>query len=155
MSTDLKFQIKSSSSSNTELIGRQIGANLKGGEVIRLSADLGGGKTTLTRGILDGLGSADMVASPTFTISKLYTAGDLSIHHFDFYRLNDAGIIANELSEVAEDPNNIVIIEWADIIQDILPGKTINIALDYDSEDTRQISFTLPKGYEYIIKGIK
>lgn len=96
-----------------------------------------------------------MVASPTFTISKLYTAGDLSIHHFDFYRLNDAGIIANELSEVAEDPNNIVIIEWADIIQDILPGKTINIALDYDSEVTRQISFTLPKGYEYIIKGIK
>jgi tRNA threonylcarbamoyladenosine biosynthesis protein TsaE len=155
MSTDLKFQIKSSSSSNTELIGRQIGANLKGGEVIRLSADLGGGKTTLTRGILDGLGSADMVASPTFTISKIYTAGDLNIHHFDFYRLNDAGIIANELSEVAEDPNNIVIIEWADIIQDILPGKTINIALDYDSEVTRQISFNLPKDYEYIIKGIK
>ena len=109
MSTDLKFQIKSSSSSNTELIGRQIGANLKGGEVIRLSADLGGGKTTLTRGILDGLGSADMVASPTFTISKVYTAGDLNIHHFDFYRLNDAGIIANELSEVAEEPNNLII----------------------------------------------
>lgn len=151
----MKFQIKSTSSDNTEQIAENVGQNIKGGEVIVLNSDLGGGKTTFTRGILRGLGSDDVVSSPTFTISKVYSSPKFIVHHFDFYRLNDPGIIANELAEVMQDTNSVVVIEWADIVLNVLPKNTIYINIDYDLEDSRFITFAYNKNQDYLLKGLK
>jgi tRNA threonylcarbamoyladenosine biosynthesis protein TsaE len=97
------LRIKTSGPDETVAFGERIGARLRGGEVIDLSSDLGGGKTTMMRGIARGAGSKDHVASPTFTISKEYDAGKLRIIHFDFYRLTEPGSMAMELADVVGD----------------------------------------------------
>jgi tRNA threonylcarbamoyladenosine biosynthesis protein TsaE len=79
-------------------LGEEIGHSLKGGEVLELIGDVGAGKTTFTKGLAKGLGVAETVQSPSFTISRMYEAGDLTLSHYDFYRLNDAGIMAMEIA---------------------------------------------------------
>lgn len=97
--------------------GNKLGAVLRGGEVIELIGDIGAGKTTLTKGIAQGLGVKDDVQSPTFTISRTYTAGnDLVLAHYDFYRLVDAGIMTMELHESVSDPHIVTVLEWAGIV---------------------------------------
>ena len=149
------MQIKSTSSNNTESIGKQIGELLRGGEVIELVSDLGGGKTTLTHGIAAGAGSNDQVASPTFTISHVYEATLFSIHHFDFYRLQDPGIMSYEIGELIGEPNTVVIIEWGDIVADLLPKDRVSINIVYLAEDSRDIIISVPQKYSYIIEGLK
>lgn len=149
------MQIKSTSTNSTELLGRQIGERLRGGEVIELVSDLGGGKTTLTHGIAAGAGSNDVVASPTFTISRVYEATLFSIHHFDFYRLDDPGIMGYEIGELLGEPNTVVIVEWGDIVADLLPKERINVTLEHLAENDRQITITVPAKYSYIIEGIQ
>ncbi|PIZ61832.1 tRNA (adenosine(37)-N6)-threonylcarbamoyltransferase complex ATPase subunit type 1 TsaE, partial [Candidatus Saccharibacteria bacterium CG_4_10_14_0_2_um_filter_52_9] len=89
---------------------------MRGGEVIVLTSDLGGGKTSFVRGLAAGMASHDLVHSPSFTLSNQYKAGDLTLCHFDFYRLNDPGIMRNELAEVLKDSQAVVAVEWADIV---------------------------------------
>ena len=155
MSTVSTLQINSTSSENTEQIGKKIGANLKGGEVIVLASDLGGGKTTLTRGIVTGTGSADAVASPTFTVSRVYNAPSFTVHHFDFYRLQDPGIIAHELQEVMQDTNTVVIVEWADIVENVLPADYMKITIEQTGDDTRLLQLTVPDSATYVLKGVE
>ena len=149
------MQIKSTSSNNTEFIGKQIGERLRGGEVIELISDLGGGKTTLTHGIAEGAGSNDTVASPTFTVSHVYEATLFSIHHFDFYRLQDPGIISYEIGELLGEPNVVAIIEWGDIIANLLPKEHISITLGYLDDNSRDITIKVPQKRAYIIEGLK
>ena len=106
----------SESSEATEEIGRKIGMSLKGGEVVELISDLGGGKTTLVRGIAAGAGSRDKVSSPTFTLSKVYSANTFQIIHYDFYRLQDPGLMEFELAEALVDKQEVLIVEWANIV---------------------------------------
>jgi len=150
------LQIKSISSDNTEQIGIQIGEQLNGGEVIELISDLGGGKTTLTRGIAKGAGSHDDVASPTFTISRVYLAPKFEIHHFDFYRLDNAGIIAHELEEAQTDKKIVTIIEWGDVVSDVLPKERLRIILSNETGDSEQrlITLHIPDSLAYATKGI-
>ena len=150
------MQIKSISSDNTEQIGIQIGEQLNGGEVIELISDLGGGKTTLTRGIAKGAGSHDDVASPTFTISRVYLAPKFEIHHFDFYRLDNAGIIAHELEEAQTDKKIVTIIEWGDVVSDVLPKERLRIILSNETGDFEQrlITLHIPDSLAYATKGI-
>ena len=92
--------------------------------------DLGAGKTTFIKGFAQGLGSADAVASPTFTVSREYTcANDVILHHFDFYRLDEPGIMADEIAEVLDDELAVVVIEWSDIIEDLLPESYLRVSL--------------------------
>jgi len=154
MNTDLKLVIDSTSSKTTEQIGQTLGGNLRGGEILELISDLGGGKTTFTRGLVQGLGSKDIVASPTFTVSKVYEAGDITVHHFDFYRLAEPGIMAYDIQDIIKDPKNIVVIEWADIVRDVLPNKTVKIYFEYSSEMTRKISILYNQQQKYIVKGL-
>src|ERR1700751_1023392 len=127
MSTDKTWQTTTTSSVQTEALAARLAQNLKGGEVIELVSDLGGGKTTFVRGLAQGLDSTDKVSSPTFKISNVYHAPSLTIHHFDFYRLQDPGLIKHELAEILHDPDSIVVIEWADIIHDVVPKAHITI----------------------------
>ncbi len=120
-----------------------------------LKSDLGGGKTTFVKGLALGLGSQDHVGSPTYTINRVYMcANGLTLQHFDFYRLNEAGIVANELSEVIDEPNTVTAIEWGDIVEAGLSARRVSITLERQAsgEDTRIIRCTYPKEFSYLFK---
>lgn len=155
MSTGTTLQIKSASSETTEQLAAKIGKALKGGEVIELVSDLGGGKTTFVRGLAQGAGSKDKVASPTFTISKVYDADDFQIHHFDFYRLPDAGLMTNELGDVLGDPAIVTVIEWADAVKHVLPGQRLHIAIRQLPNGDRELNFSAPQELEYLLKAVQ
>ncbi len=128
------------SSADMQAFGAKLGAILKGGEIIELIGDVGAGKTTLTKGIAAGIGIDEEVQSPTFTISRVYDVPNgLQLAHYDFYRLHDAGIMADELHETATNPATVVIIEWAQIVSGVLPADRLTINLTSPSEETRQV----------------
>lgn len=144
------------SSEKTELIAEQIGENLHGGECIELVSDLGGGKTTFTRGLVRGLGSLDNVSSPTFTIGKQYTAGDKVCYHFDFYRLQEPGLVVEELSEALENPKGILVVEWADTVTDVLPSERVIITIERvaDDSESRKMTISVPENLSYVTSGV-
>jgi tRNA threonylcarbamoyladenosine biosynthesis protein TsaE len=144
MSTEMTWTTETSEPEATELLAEKLGASLRGGEVIELISDLGGGKTTFTRGLVRGTGSTDKVASPTFTLSREYRAPQFTISHFDFYRLNEAGIVGDELKEVIVDPQHVVVVEWGDIVVDILPDERIRITIAQTPEGNRTLEFKYP-----------
>lgn len=149
------MQIVSDSSETTEALGTKLGANLHGGEVIELRSDVGGGKTTLVRGIARGMGSSDNVGSPSFTISREYKAGGLILHHYDFYRLGEAGLMAQELGEVLTDPGAVVVVEWAGIVEDVLPNPHVVITLVPTGESSRILSFDVPESLAYLAEQLQ
>jgi tRNA threonylcarbamoyladenosine biosynthesis protein TsaE len=120
-----------------------------------LSSDLGGGKTVFVKGLAKGAGSNDTVSSPTFTISKVYKCLEFNIQHFDFYRLNDPGIISLELQEVLNDSKNVVVIEWADIVAKVLPNDYFKVEFDQLGQDNRLIKISCPKKLAYLIEGLR
>ena len=119
--------------------GKEIGSNLEGGSVLELIGDVGAGKTTFTKGLALGLGVLETVQSPTFTISRVYEGDNLTLSHYDFYRLNDYGIMKMELAENLSDPQNITVIEWAGELADILPEKHLRLIFESISEDKRLV----------------
>jgi len=128
-----------------KVFGLQIGRSLKGGEIIELIGDVGAGKTTLTKGIAAGLGVKDDVQSPSFTINRLYGARDgLSLAHYDFYRLNDAGIMKDEISETIGDYKVVTVIEWAEAVSGVLPGSRSFVRIKVTSENGRLIEISGP-----------
>ena len=151
MSTEKTWQMHSTSSADTEHFAEGIGSRLRGGEVIELVSDLGGGKTTFVRGLARGAGSTDAVASPTFTISREYRAKELSIVHFDFYRLEEAGVVAEELREYVGDQQTVVVVEWGDIVQDVLPEKRLTIHIQLAGDEARDIKADLPSEVGYLL----
>ena len=154
MSTKMTLRIKSSSSEETENLGSLLGHQLKGGEVIELISDLGGGKTTFTRGLVRGAGSDDSVASPTFTISRVYKTPSFNIHHFDFYRLEDAGLAAYELQDLLDDPTVVVIVEWAGVVDHVLPADRLTITITPLAETTRLLSCSFSEDLKYAMEGL-
>jgi tRNA threonylcarbamoyladenosine biosynthesis protein TsaE len=135
--------IKAVNETATRTLGEKIGRLLKGGEVIELVGDVGAGKTTFVKGLAVGLAIEETVQSPTFTISRIYDArGGLSLAHYDFYRLNDAGIMADELAETTKDPASITVIEWADIVEGVLPNDRLRITFTAPTETTRRLQIT-------------
>jgi tRNA threonylcarbamoyladenosine biosynthesis protein TsaE len=154
MSTDTTLAIESTSSDATEKLGQHLGQNLKGGEVIELISDLGGGKTTLVHGIAKGMGSNDKVSSPTFTISKIYKAGTLELCHFDFYRLPEAGLVAHELEDVLNDSGKIIVVEWGGAAAGVLPQKRLKVRIAKNGNESRHFEFHCPKELLYLLKGI-
>lgn len=149
------LQIKSESSEQTEKLAARLGKVLKGGEVIELVSDLGGGKTTFVRGLAKGAGSKDKVASPTFTINKVYECPKFQIQHFDFYRLPDPGLTANELDEVVGDPDIVIVIEWADVVKHILPEKRLHIVIRQLPNGDRELTFKAPPSLNYLIEAVQ
>ena len=130
-------------------LAEQIGHKLKGGEVIELVSDLGGGKTTFVRGLARGMGSQDHVHSPSFTLSNVYKSGKLTLYHFDFHRLNEPGIMHDELAEILTDRGAIIVIEWASIMNDLLPASRAIIQIKATGETSRQITAAYPAKLSY------
>lgn len=135
----------SKSAEQTKAIGAAIGRAVCGGEIIELSSDIGGGKTTFAKGLALGMDISEPVQSPTFTISRIYHArDDLELHHYDFYRLDDAGIMSAELAESLVQPNAVIIIEWSNVIEDVLPEVRAKITTKVIDETSRYIEFEFP-----------
>ena len=130
----------------TREIGYKLGKLLKEGSVICLVGDLGAGKTTMTQSLADSLGIEDYITSPTFTIINEYE-GKIPLYHFDVYRIGSS----DEMYDIGYDEyvnsNGICIIEWANLIEDILPKEYLNIELRYKDEGREMI--LTPKGEFY------
>ena len=120
-------------------LGRKIGEAAKPGDVFTLIGDLGVGKTVFTQGLAKGLGITEPVNSPTFTILQVYEEGRLPFYHFDVYRIGDS----SEMDEIGYEDcfygDGVCLIEWADLIEDILPEKYRKITILKD----------LNKGFDY------
>lgn len=125
---------------DTQALAAIIGGVVKGGETIELLSDLGGGKTAFTKGLGKGMGVKDVVQSPTFALSQIHSADhNLELHHFDFYRLTEPGVMKAELAESLAQPNAVVAVEWGDIVHDILPKNRITVHLAASSSDETRI----------------
>lgn len=135
-----------SSEQETKAFGARIGGLLRGGELIELIGDVGAGKTTFVKGLAEGLDVDDDIQSPSFTISRVYTArDDLRLAHYDFYRLNTPGIMKAELHESIQDKRNITVVEWADIASDVLPASRLTLQFIPTSENGREVTIS-PRG---------
>ena len=129
-------------------VGKKIGENAKPGQIYTLTGDLGVGKTVFTQGFASGLGITEPVNSPTFTIVQQYEEGRLPLYHFDVYRIGDV----EEMEEIGYDDyffgQGICLIEWADLIEEILPEKLIKVTIEKDLEkgfDYRRITVIGPE----------
>lgn len=135
------MKTESFSPEETFLLGQQIGENAKPGEVYTLIGDLGVGKTVFTQGVARGLGITEAVSSPTFTILQVYEEGRLPFYHFDVYRIGDV----EEMEEIGYEDyfygDGICFIEWANLIEEILPESYKEIRIWKD----------LTKGMDYRI----
>ena len=120
--------------------GKKLGETLVAPAVLELLGDVGAGKTTLTRGIAEGLGVKEAITSPSFTISKEYRGSKYRLVHYDFYRLADPGIMSEDLDEAISDPSAITIVEWGESIRNILPEDRKRIEIKYIDEETREIN---------------
>lgn len=135
----------------TTQLGHRIGGSLKGGETLELISDLGGGKTTFVSGLAKGFGSSDPVSSPSFTINNVYQRADKKrLFHFDFYRLTEPGVVASELAEVEGEADIVVVVEWGEIVHDVLPGNRIKVTITAVSETSRQITFDYAESFAYL-----
>lgn len=117
-----------------------IGNCLGGGEVLELAGDVGTGKTAFTKGLAKGLGVADDVQSPSFTISRVYAARDgLELHHYDLYRLADPGIARYDIAEAVADPRVVTVIEWGETVQGVLPASRTVLTFRYGAAETERM----------------
>ena len=137
--------IESYSPQETLELGRQLGRNAKPGEVYTLIGELGVGKTVLTQGIAEGLEITEPICSPTFTIVQVYEEGRMPFYHFDVYRIGDI----QEMDEIGYEDyfygEGLTMIEWANLIEEILPAKRKEITIEKDLEkgfDFRKITIT-------------
>lgn len=141
MDSDTVLELPSNSSEDTLRVGERLGSSLSGGEIIELKGDIGSGKTVFVRGVVRGMGSRDSVMSPTFTISRIYTGNGVDLHHFDFYRLRDPGIMRAELSESVDQADVSVVIEWSGIVEDVLPKERLQVEFKATSGSERSLTF--------------
>ena len=155
MNTVKTWQTTSDAAETTEQLAEKIGKRLRGGETIELVSDLGGGKTTFVRGLARGAGSSGKVASPTFTISKVYDTDKFQIHHFDFYRLPEPGIVADELAELVHDPKVVIVVEWGDSVQHALPEERLTIRLRQTPEGSRRLDFSVHESLGYLLEAVQ
>ena len=131
--------IESYSAGDTFQIGKEIGQNAIPGSVYTLIGDLGVGKTVFTQGVADGLGITEPISSPTFTIVQVYDEGRIPFYHFDVYRIGDV----EEMDEIGYEDyfygDGVTFVEWANLIEEILPSSYRQIVIEKDLE----------KGFDY------
>ena len=131
--------IETHSAQETFALGQRIGLEALPGQVYTLIGDLGVGKTVFTQGVADGLGITEPVNSPTFTIVQIYEEGRMPFYHFDVYRIGDV----EEMEEIGYEDcfygDGLCLIEWANLIEEILPEHYSQVTIEKDLE----------KGFDY------
>ena len=135
----INFEWTIHSELETRDFGLELAAYLRPGDVLALEGDLGTGKTTLTQYIAEGLGIAEHISSPTFNIVKEHRSGRIPLFHFDAYRLGSG----DELLDIgAEDyfyGDGISVVEWSDIVEDVLPEEALLIRIQYGEKEGERI----------------
>jgi tRNA threonylcarbamoyladenosine biosynthesis protein TsaE len=131
--------IETNSPSETFEAGKKLGEGANPGDIFTLNGDLGVGKTVFTQGVAAGLGITEHVNSPTFTIVQVYEGGRLPFYHFDVYRIGDI----EEMDEIGYEDyfygDGLCIIEWAQLIEELIPSNARQITIEKDLE----------KGFDY------
>lgn len=131
--------IETRSPEETFQLGKELSRKAAAGQVFTLTGDLGVGKTVFTQGFGNGLGIDEPISSPTFTIVQVYESGRLPFYHFDVYRIGDV----EEMDEIGFDDyvmgEGVSLIEWADLIEEILPGHRTEVTIEKD----------LQQGFDY------
>ena len=140
-----KIVIESFDAKETFALGEKIGKEAVPGQLFTLIGDLGVGKTVLTQGVAAGLGIEEPVNSPTFTIVQVYEEGRMPFYHFDVYRIGDV----EEMDEIGYEDyfygDGLTLVEWANLIEEILPASYTEILIEKDLEkgfDYRKITLT-------------
>ena len=132
-------QVESYSAADTFSIGKELGSQALAGQVYCLEGELGVGKTVFTQGFASGLGISESVNSPTFTILQEYQKGRIPLYHFDVYRIGDI----EEMDEIGYEDcfygNGVCMIEWAELVRELIPACAIDITIEKDLE----------KGFDY------
>lgn len=131
--------IETGAPEETFALGKKIGRAARPGQIYTLTGDLGVGKTVFTQGVAAGLDIMEPICSPTFTIIQVYEEGRLPFYHFDVYRIGDI----EEMEEIGYDDyffgQGICLIEWADLIEELLPENLIRVTIEKD----------LDRGFDY------
>ncbi len=131
--------IETYSEKETFDFGYSLAEKAEPGQIFSLEGDLGVGKTVLTKGMAAGLGIMEPVSSPTFTIVQVYEEGRMPFYHFDVYRIADP----EEMDEIGYEDyffgNGVCLVEWANLIEELMPEHTIKIKIEKDLE----------KGFDY------
>jgi tRNA threonylcarbamoyladenosine biosynthesis protein TsaE len=156
----------SNNARQTQELGRLLAEELRGGEIVCLSGEIGAGKTTFTQGLLEGLGVKGPYTSPTFVIMKKYCVTRnvkretkkkelhasrftlCDVYHFDAYRVGVPDILNLGWEEIVADKNKVVIIEWAERIMEIVPEYSLWINFKWMTENKRQVIFKRYKKQE-------
>ncbi len=146
----------------TQELGKKLAGQMKGGEVICLSGELGAGKTTFTQGFLEALGAKGPYTSPTFLIMKQYKLGAQNVergtqntkretrstihvlryvYHIDAYRVSEKDVANLGWEEIIADKKNVVIVEWAERIKNIIPKNALQVKFEWVSEGERRITW--------------
>lgn len=139
MATDQKLHLSSQSYEQSLALGRKLGAILQPGDVLEFVGDLGGGKTTLIKGIASGLGIEQTVTSPTYNIQRSYKIPNGgTLDHYDLYRVGDDEILLEEMREVIAGGDSIICVEWADHFRDHLISDRFVVEVHFVDENTRR-----------------
>lgn len=136
---DTTWELETNSPEETYALGKRLGEKAKPGQIYCLDGDLGTGKTVFTQGFAAGLGIEEPVSSPTFTIVQQYEDGRMPLYHFDVYRIGDV----SEMDEIGYEDcfygEGVCLIEWSQLVPEILPEHVIRICIEKDLE----------KGFDY------
>jgi tRNA threonylcarbamoyladenosine biosynthesis protein TsaE len=141
--------VRTRTAEDTVALGDALAPLLRVHDVLALSGDLGAGKTTLVRGIAHGLGAQEHVASPTFTLVREYVSGRIPVAHVDVYRLDRVQDVVDLALDELEDGRCVLIVEWGDAIEELLPEDLLQIQMTVDDptgdDETRTIAIR-PRG---------
>ena len=134
-------EIQSACAEDTHELGRILGEHARPGDIFLLTGDLGAGKTTLTQGILWGMGSDDYVRSPTFVLATEYDAS-IPLHHVDLYRIDGV----EEMDELGLDElmenGGVVVVEWAEKAAELFPAGTLQVNIERQGGDSRRLTLS-------------
>lgn len=142
-----QIEVTCNDSVETMQAGRKFGDLAKAGHVIELVGDVGAGKTTFVKGLAKGLGIEEDITSPTFNIKNEYE-GRLKLAHLDLYRLNEPGLVGEEIKDAIGAKDSVIVIEWAGDLAGELPKDRIKIEFKTVSENSRKLRIDLPETLE-------
>jgi tRNA threonylcarbamoyladenosine biosynthesis protein TsaE len=140
----MRIELRTETPEQTREVGAVLATLLRPRDTVILTGDLGAGKTTLVQGIGRGLGVEEHVASPTFTLVREY-AGRLDVAHVDVYRLERVQDVVDLGLDELGGPDRVLLVEWGDAIEELLPGDRIVVELTTDAGETRRITI-VPQG---------
>jgi tRNA threonylcarbamoyladenosine biosynthesis protein TsaE len=142
----VELLLRTATADDTRGVGAAIAPLLRIGDVLVLTGELGAGKTTLVRGIASGLGAAEHVASPTFTLVREYVTGRIPVAHVDVFRLERVQDVVDLALDELEGGACVLIVEWGDAVEELLPDDRLRVELTTEDQaaetDARRITIT-------------